>query len=451
MRDTLLFFRNTPGLFSASPSDCSTQQGIDLIRFESLNSLDAATCTRVLNKNYHVLISMAPLSNEVKSISSCLPYHIGPPISEVNSVWFKLWLYHLIGDGPSSILYTMGSRIKKIPKVFWGAEKLLMTTWNHDSTAVNCHSMLSSVNEALLHSPVLLQEYTYCTQEPELVHVPFPFDDESEPPLENAGVKLYNAKNMYLHPSICKLRKLFDLQHSFGYVTMLKRESLESYSGDNYSPSSEWTFFNLCFGIPLFSKSINRVICERISKFKIFETENLQKNISFTRQMSLKLLDFIMKFEDIYVDKAIVNSSKRSLFQLGHDSLDNTLVKALYANPTAELGISAVQSTSCVIPSITSSRESLSMEPKSTSTDEAETEEERSPKKSSKQSISACVILHSTLSKFIAHPSVDIIFYSGILNTYSEYDFDFQDCGRVNMRQAPYGNPYYNDAGYFFR
>lgn len=46
---------------------------LDLLRCESLLGLDPATCSRVLNKNYRLLVSMAPLSNEIRPISSCTP------------------------------------------------------------------------------------------------------------------------------------------------------------------------------------------------------------------------------------------------------------------------------------------------------------------------------------------------------------------------------------------
>lgn len=46
---------------------------LDLLRCESLLGLDPATCSRVLNKNYKLLVSMAPLSNEIRPISSCTP------------------------------------------------------------------------------------------------------------------------------------------------------------------------------------------------------------------------------------------------------------------------------------------------------------------------------------------------------------------------------------------
>lgn len=46
---------------------------LDLLRCESLLGLDPATCSRVLNKNYTLLVSMAPLTNEIRPVSSCTP------------------------------------------------------------------------------------------------------------------------------------------------------------------------------------------------------------------------------------------------------------------------------------------------------------------------------------------------------------------------------------------
>lgn len=48
-----------------------------------MNSLEPAACARVLNKRYSLLISMAPLSNEIRPLASCTPPHLGPAIPEV--------------------------------------------------------------------------------------------------------------------------------------------------------------------------------------------------------------------------------------------------------------------------------------------------------------------------------------------------------------------------------
>lgn len=64
-----------------------------------------------------VLVSMAPLSQEVQSISSCVPPHVGPAVSEVTSIWFKLWLYSKLASGPHSILLSRGTRLRRLPAV----------------------------------------------------------------------------------------------------------------------------------------------------------------------------------------------------------------------------------------------------------------------------------------------------------------------------------------------
>jgi hypothetical protein len=51
---------------------------------------------------------MAPLSKEIRPISSCMPPHLGPAVPEVNTVWFKLFIYHLTGYGPPSLLLSKG-------------------------------------------------------------------------------------------------------------------------------------------------------------------------------------------------------------------------------------------------------------------------------------------------------------------------------------------------------
>lgn len=51
---------------------------------------------------------MAPLSREVRPICSLSPPHLGPAVPEVNSLWFKLYLYHITGYGPPSLLLAKG-------------------------------------------------------------------------------------------------------------------------------------------------------------------------------------------------------------------------------------------------------------------------------------------------------------------------------------------------------
>lgn len=57
---------------------------------------------------FSLLMSMAPLNKETPLLSSPKLPHIGPPIPEVNSVWFKLYLYHKTSYGPPSLLLVRG-------------------------------------------------------------------------------------------------------------------------------------------------------------------------------------------------------------------------------------------------------------------------------------------------------------------------------------------------------
>jgi len=100
--------------------------GVDLVRCESLQALDPATRMRVLQRNYAVLISMAPLSRDINALSrygggrefaetlfstsfpslhSVKPAHMGPAIAELTSAWFKLYLYVLVSGGASSFFF----------------------------------------------------------------------------------------------------------------------------------------------------------------------------------------------------------------------------------------------------------------------------------------------------------------------------------------------------------
>ena len=85
------------------------------------------------------------------------PYHIGPAIPEVNSLWFKLFLYDVTGSGPPSLLLCKGTRLRTLPKIFAPYSQLLITSWGHDPGVLPTSNALFTVNDALTHSAVLLQ------------------------------------------------------------------------------------------------------------------------------------------------------------------------------------------------------------------------------------------------------------------------------------------------------
>ena len=65
-----------------------------------------------------LLVSMAPLSNEIRPVSGAFPPHLGPAIPEVSSIWFKMFLYHATGRGPPSLLLAKGTRVRRLPDQF---------------------------------------------------------------------------------------------------------------------------------------------------------------------------------------------------------------------------------------------------------------------------------------------------------------------------------------------
>lgn len=331
LKNTILFLRYNKELTQDQGPDIpNIGFPLDMLRCESLLGLDQATCSRVLNKNYKLLVSMAPLSNEIRPISSCTPQHIGPAIPEVSSIWFKLYLYHVTGQGPPSLLLSKGSRLRKLPDIFQVYDRLLITSWGHDPGVVPTSNVLTMLNDALTHSAVLIQGHGMHGHG-ETVHIPFPFDEED--------LKAeFSYSNMCTHKALQKLKEHVDLKHQCGYITMLNSnnrhrrrasdsaecrgdthlgggldtngstESFELVTEENngdgkaktdaLSSEDEWVPLELCFGMPLFSSELNRKVCRKIATHKLCSNESLQELLHSSRKLSLKVLSFVQSFQD---------------------------------------------------------------------------------------------------------------------------------------------------------
>uniref|UniRef100_A0AAZ3RC00 FAM91A1 n=1 Tax=Oncorhynchus tshawytscha TaxID=74940 RepID=A0AAZ3RC00_ONCTS len=308
LRNTILFLRYNKELTTDQGPDLPNNGlPLDMLRCESLLGLDQATCSRVLNKNYKLLVSMAPLSNEIRPISSCTPQHIGPAIPEVSSIWFKLYLYHVTGQGPPSLLLSKGSRLRKLPDIFQVYDRLLITSWGHDPGVVPSSNVLTMLNDALTHSAVLIQvRDTY------------------------SALRKYSfsSSNMCVHKALLLLREKVDLEHQCGYITMLNpnnrhrrrasessdgrgewsgleanssTESFELVTEDNnggkQAAEDDWVPLELCFGMPLFSSELNRKICRKIASHGLCSKDSLQDLLHSSRKLSLKVLSFVQSFQ----------------------------------------------------------------------------------------------------------------------------------------------------------
>ncbi|KAK5637850.1 hypothetical protein RI129_000154 [Pyrocoelia pectoralis] len=190
--------------------------GLDLVRLESLHSLDEATYTRLLQKKYKLLVSMAPLSREVRPVSILSPPHLGPPVPEVNSIWFKMYLYHMTGYGPPSLLLVKGTQLKQLPRMFLGFSKFLVMAWLHEPAILPVANIMY-VNAALQYSPVLLQAYG--VHQSAQIHIkPFPFQNDANTKGQGEGV---HSIQWAKHPAVQRLSGLVDLDKNCGYLTFV--------------------------------------------------------------------------------------------------------------------------------------------------------------------------------------------------------------------------------------
>lgn len=103
----------------------------------------------------------------------------------------------------------------------------------------------------------------------------------------------YNPKNMHLHPAVQKLQKVFNLQYTFGYISMLKLETAKKV---------EWVPVDLFFGLPLGDVELNSSLAQKIEKNKLFTDENIAKQSKYSRLLCIQLLDFISRFVEGDID-----------------------------------------------------------------------------------------------------------------------------------------------------
>eukprot|EP01117_Protostelium_nocturnum_P017300 TRINITY_DN7024_c0_g1_i2.p1 TRINITY_DN7024_c0_g1~~TRINITY_DN7024_c0_g1_i2.p1 ORF type:complete len:584 (+),score=193.78 TRINITY_DN7024_c0_g1_i2:911-2662(+) len=288
LRNTLRFLRKQ------AAGDSQSVAGVDLLRSERLASLESGTRERILHQNYELLLSMAPISNQTEVITSTSPRHFGSAIPEFNSIWMRLYLYQVAGDGPPCQLFVRGTRVRTLPSMFNSVNFVKLFTWNNEPSTIPVAGVLQVLNETLLDSPVLLQCFGDSLETPE-ISIPFPFDLESEGNgREEFGE--YDQNNIHLHPLVKRIDEKMKLGHQCGFLRLLKVKSKD----DKY----RWVPEDIHFGIPLHDLPLNQKVFSRIEKFDLFTPESLSKQSLDSRALSLKVLDFIANHT--------VNSQKQS-------------------------------------------------------------------------------------------------------------------------------------------
>lgn len=260
IRETLKFLRNNKN-FEIPDSD----GGIDMIRCESLNNLDSSTKLRVLDMNYSLLISMAPLQGGSLVLPSCIPKFYGPPLHQISSPWFKLYCYECAGLGPTSVFIVKGKRIKRLPSIFQDVHKVTVQTWKQEPNSVTTKTLLQILNDSLAFSPIFVQAVDL----EQAFDVPFPYLPEKETD-ETKEIQLI----------VDSLVDKLHLQCAFGVIKMIKVKS-------------KIVPVELHFGIPLTSVDISNQVCKAIVEKKLFSPEKIKEHSMNMRQMCTEFLTFI--------------------------------------------------------------------------------------------------------------------------------------------------------------
>jgi len=342
---TILFLRNNPKLVLDSTDSTFNGFGLDLIRCESLLNLEEEISQKFLHKNYSMLFSLCPLSNETKIINTySLSYgvpHLGPSSSLLNSVWFKMFIYERTKFGPPSLFLAKGYRLLVFPiEIFGNFDNLLITPMNKDSLVVNIGNALELINDYLHYSPILIQGYSnsnlffntnnsssnsanisqpedghVLSEQEDIIYIPLPLIKTMKNELDE-NLQVYQN-----HPAVQRLNKFLNLESFCGFIRLIQHKSFNviedniysnhnsrSCSNDNNGTEeinriddqfADWTLLDCCFGIPLFDRKLNKLICDSIQKSNLCLSSNLEKilkiNVNLNRQLE--------KFVDYYTNE----------------------------------------------------------------------------------------------------------------------------------------------------
>nr|CDS28777.1 protein FAM91A1 [Hymenolepis microstoma] len=186
---------------------------LDLVRCGSLASLEPLTRCRILSRNYNLIVCMAPLSYEEAQIfGPNWPLIIGPPIPEICSSWFRLFICKTIGEGGMpSLLLTRGTRINRLPSSLARFSSFLVTSWGHDPVLMDIYTLFYSVNDLTTNYPVFIQAYDDRERS-------FPLHQHFLPlPL---APEFINRMSKRL-PCLERLSKAMDLTCLIGYLSLL--------------------------------------------------------------------------------------------------------------------------------------------------------------------------------------------------------------------------------------
>ncbi|XP_063830961.1 uncharacterized protein LOC135080208 [Ostrinia nubilalis] len=142
----------------------------------------------------------------------------GPAPPEAATPWMRLYLYHVAGYGPPTLLLTKGTVLRCIPRALLGYSRLAVSWWGAEAaleggTALPAAAALAAANSALRRGPVLLQA-AGVRQAASFTHIMFPPEND-----ERYGNDPYQSL-WYRHAGLRRLLQRLRLTRSAGYVTL---------------------------------------------------------------------------------------------------------------------------------------------------------------------------------------------------------------------------------------
>ena len=269
LRETLLFWRR-----NAAVALDDSEGALDLVRLESINKLDASTRMRVLNRNYSLLVSMAPIGADARGIGTDAPPHFGPPSPAAVSPWFSLFLYHTLGRGPPSVLIPRGTKLRRVPPVLRAYEHVRVEIWGGDGVTIETANLLVVLGDSLVESAVYVQA---------LLTPPLPAGESTDEvtsdlafpvaPVDPMDDSLVDARV----PVARRVQELLRLDASIGFIRF----------------AADSTPVTIFFGVPLFNVDLNRTVLDSVASLGLATADKLARHGENTAWLAAELAAFI--------------------------------------------------------------------------------------------------------------------------------------------------------------
>eukprot|EP00108_Taenia_solium_P011334 TsM_000733600 transcript=TsM_000733600 gene=TsM_000733600 len=320
---------------SIAQTSCMTDfRCMDLVRCGSLASLEPITRCRILSKNYSLIVCMAPLSfEESRVLCPDWPLILGPPIPEICSLWFRLFVACITGSGCTpSLLLCRGTHVTRLPPPLSGFSKFLVTSWGHDPVLMDIYGLFYSINDLTINFPVLIQAYDDRDNNPPLHQHFLPM------PISSDFLERMNHKLVWLG----RLSKSIDVTSLVGYLSLLFPDGISEVDSETQRADMEST--NEVFGGgSLYQQNTSQFLEHSIVDPRVVLTEDsLEGAINAGRPVRLlsvhlgvplfnsTLNDAVFERMNQFHDESQLNllsSQVRSQLSAANDALQEGLVK----------------------------------------------------------------------------------------------------------------------------